>query len=162
MFRRALLRTSLALATLAAFPEGTPSQAPADSVAIEKRVREIAGKVRCPVCLNLSIGDTPSELGRDMRALIRDRLRRGETDEQVIQYFVGRYGEWILMEPTARGVNLLVWLLPVLMVIGGGTVVVLAVRRWLRVAAAQAPADEPVSAEYLRKVQDELARGDVD
>lgn len=162
MLHRALIG-ALGLSAFLSIPlVAAGAQTPADSIALERRVREIAGQIRCPVCLNLSIGDTPSELGRDMRALIRDRLQRGETDEQVIQYFVDRYGEWILMQPTARGVNLLVWLLPAAAVLGGGVVVILAVRRWTRNAAAQAAAAEPVSDEYLRKVQEELARGDHD
>jgi cytochrome c-type biogenesis protein CcmH len=152
----------LRLALLAAVPAGAPAQTPADSAALEAEVRDIAAQIRCPVCLNLSIADTPSELGRDMRALIRDRLRQGENREQVLQYFVARYGEWILMEPPARGVNLLVWLLPAVLVLGGGVLLVVHVRRWVGQTRGVTPEGEPVSDEYLRKVEQELARGEHD
>lgn len=141
---------------------GTAQVTSADS-ALEARVREIAAGIRCPVCLNLSIQDSPSELARDMRDVIRDRLRKGETEDQIKQYFEARYGDWVYMKPTTRGVNVLVWLLPVLALGGGAVLVILAVRRWTREAAAAAgPADEAVSEEYLQKIEQEAQRDDVD
>ena len=65
-----------------------------------------------------------------MRSVVHDRLAAGETPDQVKAYFVSKYGEWILLEPKARGFNLLAYALPVLIVLGGGAVIVLAVRRW--------------------------------
>jgi cytochrome c-type biogenesis protein CcmH len=114
--------------------------------------------LRCPVCLNLSVADSPSELARDMRDVVRDRLARGESEDQVTAYFVQRYGEWVLMKPPAHGVSLLVWLLPGVLVIGGIALIIVVVQRWVRNApAATAPVEE-VSAQDLQKVRDEMAK----
>lgn len=137
-----------------------------DSAALEAKVREISARLRCPVCLNLSIADSPSELARDMRDVVRDHLKRGETEAQIQAFFEARYGEWVDMKPKARGFNLLVWLLPVGVILGGGALIVLVVRRWIQNSAAAgqraAAADTPVSSEYLKKVQEELAKDDFD
>jgi len=108
-----------------------------DSV-FEARVRDVAASLRCPVCQNLSIQDSPSELAQDMKRIVRDRLAAGATPDQVQQYFVERYGEWVLLEPRARGVNLTVWLLPMLVLAGGAVLLWGAVRRWVRPAPAVA------------------------
>lgn len=101
----------------------------ADSV-LQARTRAISSMLRCPVCQGESIQDSPSELSAQMRDLVRDQLKAGRTDEEVKQYFVDRYGEWILLEPKPRGANLLLYLAPVLLVAGGFVVVWRAVRRW--------------------------------
>src|SRR5437764_13940131 len=104
--------------------QSRPAAASAADTALDRRAREIASMLRCPVCLNLSIQDSPSELARDMRDVVRDRLRQGDSEQQVLDYFIQRYGEWVLMKPPAHGVALLVWLLPVLLVLGGAGLVV--------------------------------------
>lgn len=65
-----------------------------------------------------------------MRAVVRDRLRAGETPEQVKAYFASKYGEWILLEPRMTGLNILLYVLPVVLVVGGIAIVVILVRRW--------------------------------
>jgi cytochrome c-type biogenesis protein CcmH len=82
------------------------------------------------VCQGESIQDSPSELAKQMRAVVRDRLRSGETPDQVKAYFVSRYGEWILLEPTMTGLNILLYVLPVVLVIGGLALIAFLVRRW--------------------------------
>jgi len=136
-----------------------PPPSPTTDSALEQRVREVASMLRCPVCLNLSIQDSPSELARDMRGVVREHLARGETREQVLQYFIQRYGDWVLMQPPVRGVSLLVWLLPAVAIVGGGTLVVFAVKRWVRNSAASAAA---VPEDELRKVREELAKSQLD
>jgi len=103
--------------------------APSDS-ALEARTTAVAATLRCPVCQGESIQDSPSELAKQMRAVVRDRLRSGETPDQVKAYFVSRYGEWILLEPTMTGLNILLYVLPVVLVIGGLAIVAFLVRRW--------------------------------
>jgi len=98
---------------------------------IDRQVREIASELRCPVCQGLSLQDSPSELSQEMRDVIRSRLEAGDSPEQVKEYFVGRYGEWILLEPEARGFNLAVYLLPVAAIVLGGFVLIVVGRRWL-------------------------------
>src|SRR5256886_13905441 len=85
--------------------------APARTVS-EAEVHEIAGGLRCVVCQNLSVADSPSEMARQMRAIVRERLEAGESAAEVVQYFVDRYGEWILLSPRRSGFTLLVWLAP--------------------------------------------------
>jgi cytochrome c-type biogenesis protein CcmH len=98
--------------------------------ALEARTTAVASTLRCPVCQGESIQDSPSELAKQMRAVVRDRLRSGETPDQVKAYFVSRYGEWILLEPTMTGLNILLYVLPVVLVIGGLALVAFLVRRW--------------------------------
>lgn len=109
-----------------------PATQTAEQDSLDERVRQIASSLRCPVCLNLSIEDSSSELARDMKRQIRRRLERGESAEEIRAYFVERYGEWILMEPEPEGMNLLLWILPALAVLGGVGLVVALVRRWTR------------------------------
>jgi cytochrome c-type biogenesis protein CcmH len=128
----------------------------AASDALEHQVQAIAAQLRCPVCQNLSVADTPSELGRNMRALIRDQLQQGRSRDEIIAYFVEKYGTWILLEPEHRGLNLIVWWGPVLGLLGGLAVTVLVVRRWTRVAPPPAPPTAP-AARYLAQVRRDVA-----
>jgi cytochrome c-type biogenesis protein CcmH len=98
--------------------------------ALEARTSDIARQLRCPVCQGLSIQDSPSELSQSMRDVVRDQLAAGRTPDQVKAYFVSKYGEWILLAPAARGFNLLAYALPVVVVIGGCLLIVVAVKRW--------------------------------
>ncbi|MCI0436973.1 MAG: cytochrome c-type biogenesis protein CcmH, partial [Gemmatimonadetes bacterium] len=93
-------------------------------------VRQIASELRCVVCQGLSLQDSPSELAQEMRGVIREKLEEGLTAEQVKQYFVARYGEFILLEPEPAGFNLAVYLLPAMALVGGAVVVLVAIRRW--------------------------------
>lgn len=107
----------------------TDSARAADS-ALEARTAAVAATLRCPVCQGESIQDSPAELAQQMRAVVRDRLRAGQTPDEIKAYFVSKYGEWILLEPTMTGLNILLYVLPVLLVVGGIALVVVLVRRW--------------------------------
>ncbi len=115
-------------------------QTAADDPQLEAQVRELAAKLRCPTCRALSVQDSPSGMAQEMRDLIREQLRAGKTPEEVTAYFVERYGEWILLKPTAEGFNWTVWLLPVLMIAGGLVFVFLTARRWVVQGQARAAA----------------------
>lgn len=110
------------------------AQVPAPPVvrdsALEARTSAVAAQLRCPVCQGLSIQDSPSDLAQSMRSVVRDQLAEGKSPDEVKSYFVSKYGEWILLAPKARGFNVLAYALPVMVVLGGGVVIVLAVRRW--------------------------------
>jgi cytochrome c-type biogenesis protein CcmH len=112
-----------------AVPRDSSVRATGDS-ALEARTSAVAAQLRCPVCQGLSIQDSPSELAQSMRSLVRDQLAQGKTPDQVKAYFVSKYGEWILLSPAPHGFNLLAYAVPVLVVVGGGALIVLAVRRW--------------------------------
>lgn len=103
----------------------------ADS-AIEAQTTAVASTLRCPVCQGESIQDSPSELAQQMRTLVRDKLKAGETPDQIRAYFVSKYGEWILLEPKMTGLNIALYALPVLLIAGGLVLIVFLVRRWTK------------------------------
>ncbi len=107
-----------------------PSVATATDSALEAQTTAVASTLRCPVCQGESLQDSPSDLARQMRDVVRDKLRAGETPDQVRAYFVSKYGEWILLEPTMTGLNVVLYVIPVLLVIGGLVLVAFLVRRW--------------------------------
>lgn len=105
---------------------------------LKDRTHAIAAQLRCPVCQGLSLADSQSELSLQMRGVITEQLRAGKTDAQVIDYFVAKYGEWILLEPKARGFNLIAYFLPLIMLAAGIGVIYMSVRKWTRAGAAEA------------------------
>lgn len=124
--------------------------------ALEERVRRLASELRCPVCQNLSVYDSPSGLATEMRDAIRDRLKKGESEEQIRAYFVSKYGEWVLLAPTRQGFNLVVWLLPFVAAGLGLVGVIWVLRRWTRRPKTEEPA-EAVDPVYLARVREDLA-----
>jgi cytochrome c-type biogenesis protein CcmH len=98
--------------------------------ALERAVREVSSELRCPVCQGESIQDSPAELSQQMRAVVREQLQAGRTPDEVKEYFVEKYGEWILLRPTARGWNMVVYVMPLIALLGGALVVMQASRRW--------------------------------
>jgi len=111
-----LLGVAFAVVGLAALFASGESERP---TTIDDRAHEIASGLRCPVCQNLSVADSPSRLAGEMLDEIETQLRAGRAPEQVRAFFVQRYGEWILLAPTRRGLNLLPWLVPVIGVLAG-------------------------------------------
>ncbi|MBX9928289.1 MAG: cytochrome c-type biogenesis protein CcmH [Gemmatimonadaceae bacterium] len=139
--RRTLVALALAVAGAGAqaVPESLPPRA--DS-ALEARTSAVAAQLRCPVCQGVSIQDSPAELAQQMRGVVRDQLAAGRSPEEVKAYFISKYGEWILLEPEARGFNLLAYGLPALLIVVGLGVVAVVVRR--NSARAPAPASAAV------------------
>ena len=124
----------------------------------EDVVHEVAVQLRCVVCQNLSVADSPSEMASQMRAIIRERLAAGESPAEVQRYFVERYGEWILLAPPRRGFNLLVWLLPLAAVLAGLAVAALLIRRWTRRARTAPTSPVAVDAAMSERIRRELER----
>ena len=142
----------VALAVSAAVAGAAIAAAPAAVPVDERVVHELAAQLRCVVCQTLSVADSPSETANQMRQIIRERLAAGETPEQVRQYFVQRYGEWILLAPPKEGFNLLVWAVPFVGLAAGLVLVVIVLRRWSRKPAAvpSTPVD-PAMRERIRR-----------
>ena len=147
-------RTRLTALVLAALLAGAARGALAPArVVSESEVHEVAGGLRCVVCQNLSVADSPSEMARQMRAIVRERLEAGESPGEVVQYFVDRYGEWILLSPRRSGFNLLVWAAPLAAVAIGLAIVSVLVRRWAREPASSGTAlpVDPAMRERIRR-----------
>ncbi len=121
----------------------------------EDTVHQIAAGLRCVVCQNLSVADSPSETANQMRGIIRERLQAGDTPEQVVAYFVDKYGEWILLSPRPHGFNLLVWVLPFAGIAVGLVAILLLARRWSRRTAA-APVAEAIDATTRERIRREM------
>jgi cytochrome c-type biogenesis protein CcmH len=89
--------------------------------ALEERARDLSKGLRCLVCRNESIDDSDAPLARDLRLLVRERLVEGDSDAEVIDFIVARYGEYVLLQPTAGGANLLLWAAgPIMLLVAGG------------------------------------------
>jgi cytochrome c-type biogenesis protein CcmH len=116
-FIRPILLT-LALFSPAAFAV-QPDEMLADPM-LEARAREISEGLRCLVCQNQSIDDSNAPLARDLRLLVRERLTAGDSDDQVRDYLVARYGDFILLKPPFAGRTLLLWLTPFAVLAAGG------------------------------------------
>jgi cytochrome c-type biogenesis protein CcmH len=113
---------------------------------LDRQTKEVAAQLRCVVCQGLSIQDSPSSLAQEMRALVREQLELGKSPDEVKEYFVEKYGEWVLLQPKARGFNLLVYVMPVLILLGGGVFVYTRARKWTSRTESDQPAEEEVEA----------------
>ena len=128
----------------------------------EARVQALGKQLRCPMCQGLSIADSSSSAARAQMDKVRELVAAGKTDQEIRDYFTSRYGEWALLDPPAAGMNLLVWLLPLLLLVGGGVAIARTMRR--PVPAAPSPAAEPEQKQppsddpYLEAVRAELRR----
>ncbi len=100
----------------------------------EARARELSRELRCMVCQNQSIDDSEASLARDLRILVRERIAAGDSNAQVIDYLVARYGEFVLLKPRFKSETLLLWLLPPLVLVGGGVALWMHGRRRARPA----------------------------
>jgi cytochrome c-type biogenesis protein CcmH len=111
---------------------------------LDDRVNAVGSQLQCPACqTGESVADSPSSIAASMRAVIREKLQRGESEQQVIQDFVSSYGEGIRLSPPMSGFTLLMWLAPVVMLLAGISVVLSVARRWRAMApAAEAPDPE--------------------
>ncbi|MGP3696287.1 cytochrome c-type biogenesis protein [Rhodobacter sp. NSM] len=87
--------------------------------ALEARARNISQGLRCLVCRNENIDDSNAQLARDLRLLVRERLVAGDSDAEVVDFVVDRYGEYVLLNPTAGGANLILWIAGPAMLVGG-------------------------------------------
>lgn len=118
--------------------------------AMEARARAISAGLRCLVCQNQSIDDSDADLARDLRLLVRERLVAGDTDEQVRQFLVDRYGEFVLLNPRLNDHTLVLWIAaPVLL--GGGLLTLFLVSRRRRPASgAPLSAEEQAALDELR------------
>ncbi len=100
-----------------------------DNPELEARARDISKGLRCLVCQNQSIDDSDASLARDLRLLVRERLTKGETDDQVVAFVVARYGYYVLLEPPVKPATYLLWFGPAAILLAGGWAAVIFLRR---------------------------------
>jgi cytochrome c-type biogenesis protein CcmH len=109
---------------------------------LEARARGLSKELRCMVCQNQSIDDSDAPLARDLRLLVRDRLKGGDSDQQVLDFLVARYGNFVLLKPPFNWHTALLWLGPPAVLLGGALVLVLIARRRNRRGVADAAKPE--------------------
>ena len=119
----------------------------------ESRARELSRELRCMVCQNQSIDDSDAPLARDLRLLVRERIASGESNSQVIEFLVARYGDFVLLRPRLIGVTLLLWFLPPLVLSGGGLALWLNSRRRLRLSDRSSPDPLELSEEEKARLE---------
>jgi cytochrome c-type biogenesis protein CcmH len=150
--RAILLATMMGLGAASALAV-EPGERLADPV-LEARARALGAELRCLVCQNQSIDDSNADLAHDLRVLIRERLSAGDSDAQVLQFLVRRYGDFILLRPPVKPDTYLLWFGPFAVLALGALGAALYLRRSRR-APQQAPA--PLSREEQRRLQKLLA-----
>jgi cytochrome c-type biogenesis protein CcmH len=158
MPRRSLpaLLLSLALSFLALVPAHAvqPDEVLPDA-ALEARARAISEGLRCLVCQNQSIDDSDAPLARDLRLLVRERLKAGDTDQEIVNFVVARYGEFVLLKPRLLPHTVLLWFATPVVFAAALLLIFIAYRR--RKAAGQSPA--PLSANEKRRLKRLLDEG---
>ena len=122
-----------------------------DDPTLEARARELSAELRCLVCQNQSIDDSNAELARDLRILVRERLVTGDTDEEVMDFIVSRYGEFVLLKPRMSFQNLALWGTPLVVILAGGTFLLLRGRRARRQPGRLSAEEEARLGEILRE-----------
>ncbi len=136
---------------------GEPAGTPLSGEELDRATEQVAAKMRCPVCQGLSVADSPTDSAIAMKREVRRMLSEGYTPEQVLSYFERSYGEFIRLAPKPEGLNLLVWIAPVLALAAGAGLVALYFRRRPRPrAAAASPAEDPELEAYRERVRREV------
>ena len=156
-----LLVTVGVATTRAEFAPQQPGSAPLQP-ALEARVQRLGKQLRCAVCQGLSIADSPASMARAQLDKVRDLVTAGKTDDEIRAYFVERYGEWVLLEPTAQGFNWLVWLGPGAVIVGGLAIIFRLIarndsRQEPKTRASSVSPSEPED-EYQQKIRLEIDR----
>jgi cytochrome c-type biogenesis protein CcmH len=132
-------------------PEGT---VPANEADVNQRAHAIGAKLRCPVCQGVAISDSPAGMAVKMRGQVRKLVAQGYSEEQVLLYFERSYGEFVRLEPPMQGLNVMLWLLPLVFLMGGGAFVA-----WKAKKPTPAPslATEPSTSAESEKVSEKPA-----
>jgi cytochrome c-type biogenesis protein CcmH len=120
--------------------------------ALEARARTLSRELRCMVCQNQSIDDSEAPLARDLRILVRERLTAGDTDSQVVDFLVARYGEFVLLKPRFEWHTAVLWLTPAIALLAGAVAMILALSR------RRPPGMAPLSAEEERRLAEMIDR----
>jgi cytochrome c-type biogenesis protein CcmH len=157
-----VIGAALAALLLTTFVPQEAGSAPLADPVLEARVHKLGKQLRCAVCQGMSIADSPAQMARAQLDTVRKLVAEGKTDDEVLDFFVQRYDEWVLLEPRRHGFALFVWLGPAVAVVGGLLFVLLFVRSRNSGPPPPPPPSVPPKAdaedEYLRAVRAELNR----
>ena len=115
--------------------------------ALEARARDVSRELRCVVCQNESIDESNAELAHDLRVLVRERIAAGDSNRQVIDYVVSRYGDFVLLRPPLKAETWALWFGPAVVLAIGILVLAIYLRRWANAGAGAAPAAPPLTAD---------------
>lgn len=124
-----------------------------DDPALEQRARDLSAEIRCVVCQNQSIDDSNAQLAKDLRLLVRERLQEGDSDQEVLDYLVERYGEFVLMKPRFAPHTWLLWAGGPLILLVGATVIFVGLRR-RRKQITEGLVPPPLSAKEKQELED--------
>jgi len=151
------LLVGLILLTLL-FPNFALSENDLEEEAIERSARELYGRIMCPLCAGQTIAQSSNETSKQMRDLVLKKLRQGETKEEVLEYFVSRYGERIMAMPNKRGLNLMLWFLPFVLVAIAAILIFSMIRRWYSKGRVEEDPhfEEARLSEYKERLEKEL------
>ncbi len=127
-----------------------------DDPVLEARARELSKGLRCLVCQNQDIDSSNAELAKDLRVLVRERLVAGDSDQQVLDYLVARYGDFVLLDPPFKPETYLLWFGPLVILLLGGVAVVAYFRHRAPRTAEAAPAASPLSDSEQSRLKDLL------
>lgn len=111
-----VLMLSLLVINIARAADEAPA---ADDPALDKRVMALSENLRCLVCQNQTIADSPAELAKDLKKQIREKMQQGMSDRDIIDYLVARYGDFVLYRPPLKGTTMLLWFGPLLFLAAG-------------------------------------------
>jgi len=125
---------ALVLTTMFGVAQAKDAAPAAADPVLEARMQRIAIELRCLVCQNQTIADSPAGLSDDLRREIREQLLRGATDQQVVQYMTDRYGDFIRYRPPIKGSTMALWIGPAVLLVLGVAVLVIALRRRAKLA----------------------------
>ena len=131
----------------------------ADSDDFSARFRKLSDELRCPTCQGLSVKDSDAGFSNSIKDKIRELMKDGKSDKEILAYFVKRYGEWILRAPTKSGFNLVLWILPGVGILIGLFIVLFRSKRWVsqpqqEKLASLSPEEERMIKEDLRRFEE--------
>src|SRR6266516_620236 len=136
---------------------------------LDQQMHDVASQLKCLVCQGESVADSPAILSQQMRGVIRQQLQSGKSEQEVIQYFVSRYGDRILLAPPWQGLTLLAWLIPIALMLGGILLLFVVLRSWQSQSdkrsfdtdrAESIDVDENELVYYQKQIEKELAAED--
>lgn len=156
-----MIGAAVAVLLLTSFVPQEAGSAPLADPVLESRVHKLGKQLRCAVCQGMSIADSPAQMARAQLDTVRKLVAEGKTDDEILDWFVQRYDEWVLLEPRRHGFALFVWLGPAVAVIGGLLFVFLFIRSRNSGSPPPPPSVPPkedADDEYLRAVRAELNR----